>query len=469
MLATRPSQRQLAMRACLGFVVVLAAFAPAPPSADALGVALTMPDTAIVGQAAGTAHLTLTNDTQSVPVSICEPGACSGPSEGLVFIPSCASPSVAPACAAPDPGVFSFGARASVVPGACGANSVITHFAILAPDPASGRLLLVPQGGFETQLILGAMGTPQATCDITLTFGVVRLPAVDALAGRDGSQTLSSASAQGTHQGKVGVEQESAVAGHVTTVLAQGSEAPPPPPVVVTPPPPAATAPANLDHFKCYEARQSNLRRRTVSVRDQFGRRRARVVRTRELCNPVSENGGRVRRPRAHLVCYETRDRGTHFVRRQVLVTNQFGRRKLTVTRPTRLCVPSLARRTAGALPSTPNPARLVDHFRCYDVTAQPASRTVTLRDQLRTSVTHVLRVVRLCNPVRNNNEPVRRPGSHLVCYSIRDERAFNPLAVRVRNQFGRAALRVRRPVTLCVASFKRLVAADAAAAAGPA
>jgi hypothetical protein len=461
MLALHPSGRQRATRGCLALVVVLAAFALAPSAADALSVALTMPDTVAVGQTGQTARLTLTNNTQSVAVSICDSGECSGPSEGIVFNPSCGSASLPPACASPDLGVFTFATRASVVPGTCGASPEITHFAILAPNPASGKLLLVPQGGFETQLSLGAIGTPQATCDITLTFGVARLPAIDAAAGQDGSQTLSSASAQGTHQGKGGPEQEDAVAGHVTTVLTPGSQPPPQPPAVA--PPPALTAPANLDHFKCYEALQSGFRRRSVGLRDQFGQRRSRVLRTRELCNPVSMNEGRVLQPRAHLVCYETRDHNTHFVRRQVLVTNQLGRRRLTVTRPSRLCVPSLKRRT-GALPSTPDPARLVDHFRCYDVTAQPAAQTVTLRDQFRTSVTAVLRVVRLCNPVRKNNGPVRRPRSHLVCYSIRDSRAFRPLGVRVRNPFGRASLRVRRPVTLCEPSFAQVIATTAPA-----
>ena len=50
--------------------------------------------------------------------------------------------------------------------------------------------------------------------------------------------------------------------------------------------------PTDLDHFKCYEALQSNFRQRTVGTRDQFGQRRARVLRTRQLCNPVSKNGG---------------------------------------------------------------------------------------------------------------------------------------------------------------------------------
>jgi hypothetical protein len=226
--------------------------------------------------------------------------------------------------------------------------------------------------------------------------------------------------------------------------------------------------PNDLDHFKCYEALQPNLRQRTVGTRDQFGQRRTRVLRTRQLCNPVSKNGGKILQPRAHLVCYETRDTGNPTVPRTVVVTNQFGQRKLNVLRPNRLCVPSLKRRTAGTVATTPNPTKVLDHFRCYDVQQQPAPQTVKLADQFGTTATKVIRVIRLCNPVRKNNEPVRRAKSHLVCYSIEDAQAFRPLAVRVRNQFGVAALRIRRPETLCLPSFKQVVQTAAASAAPP-
>ena len=155
-------------------------------------------------------------------------------------------------------------------------------------------------------------------------------------------------------------------------------------------------------------------------------------------------------------MCYATRDTDPRFVQRSVLVTNQFGQRRLTMLRPNRLCVPSLKRKTAGPIASTPNPARLLDHFRCHDVRAQPVTRTVNLRDQFRTAKVKLLAVIRLCIPVRKNNELVRRPEAHLVCYTMRDFRGtpgFRPLTVRVRNQFGRAALRVRRPTTLCLPS----------------
>jgi hypothetical protein len=64
---------------------------------------------------------------------------------------------------------------------------------------------------------------------------------------------------------------------------------------------------------------------------------------------------------------------------------------------------------------------------------------------------------VRLCNPVSKSGGKVRRPQAHLVCYSI-SETPFQPLAVTVRNQFGVAGMRVRKPAMLCLPSLKKLV-----------
>src|SRR5205085_1888646 len=130
---------------------------------------------------------------------------------------------------------------------------------------------------------------------------------------------------------------------------------------------------------------------------------------------------GKVINPRAHLVCYETPDAGTvPFQPREVRVANQFGIRQLSVVRPVTLCVPSLKRKGAGAAPTGPNPQLVLDHFRCYDVKPQTVPRTVKLADQFKTTKTRVVQVVRLCNPVRKNDTPVKRPQAHLVCYSIK-------------------------------------------------
>jgi|GEM_PF-1382350 len=442
-------------------IAALVACALAPAAAHGFDVTVEWPTPVTVGQTGLTAHVKLTN-TADTAATVCNASICPL-SNGIIVIPSCGSAGTGDVCPTPDAGVFTVSPIIVIPLRSCG---TATGFGVEVADPAQGSLRLVPTGG---PFVLG----PAATCDIPLTFSVARLPTIDTSPTTTADvQTLQSAGAQAL----VGPNQmlEPDAGSDETTVLPAPVVQPPvvpppvvPPPVVppvVAPPPPPPVAPDGLDHFKCYEALQTNFRQRAVGTRDQFGQRRTRVLRTRQLCNPVSKNGGKVLQPRAHLVCYETRDTGNPFTPRTVVVTNQFGQRKLNVLRPNRLCVPSLKRKTAGPLPSTPNPTRLVDHFRCYDVKAQPATRTVKTTDQFKTAETRVIQVTRLCNPVRKNNEPVRRAKAHLVCYTIRDVQAFNPLAVRVRNQFGRAALRIRRPETLCLPSFKQVVATLAAA-----
>ena len=161
----------------------------------------------------------------------------------------------------------------------------------------------------------------------------------------------------------------------------------------------------------------------------------------------MRKNNGSVLNPRAHLVCYETPSVGTvPFQPRDVRVSNQFGIRQLSVVRPVTLCVPSLKRKGAGAAPTGPNPTLVLDHFRCYDVKPQTAARTVTLVDQFKTTKAKVVRVVRLCNPVAQEQRGRCAVRRRISSATRSARRPFQPLAVTVRNQFGVAALRVRRP-----------------------
>ncbi len=93
--------------------VVVALMAPA--TADALVVTVAMPDTVTVGQTGLTAQVTLTNDTSTtLPARVCNATECKPPSEGIILIGSCASAGAAPACFAPDPGVFTFAPTATI-------------------------------------------------------------------------------------------------------------------------------------------------------------------------------------------------------------------------------------------------------------------------------------------------------------------------------------------------------------------
>ena len=234
---------------------------------------------------------------------------------------------------------------------------------------------------------------------------------------------------------------------------------PPPPPVTPPPAPPAAppfVAPP-IDTFKCYGAGETGFVRRSVRVRDQFAirGRTTRLRQTTLVCNPAARTRATIREPRAHLVCYQSRDVAP-FTPRRVSVTNQFGTRALRVVKPVSLCVPSLKRRGGRAPGTSPDPQRRLDHFRCYAVDPKQTARTVTLVDQFVTTRTNTVSVVRVCNPVSKNGSAVRKPAAHLVCYSIRDVVASKVLAVTVRNQFGVARLRVGKARSLCVPSLKR-------------
>ncbi len=204
---------------------------------------------------------------------------------------------------------------------------------------------------------------------------------------------------------------------------------PPPPPPPVPPPPPPAQPPLppppppfvapDVDHIKCYAATQPGFEPRTVLLSDQFMTRRARLRKVTDVCNPASKNGSRVKRPRADLVCYASRDR-TPSATRRALVSDQFGTRTVVVHRADRLCVPS--RTSVGTAPlASGDPARAIDHFRCYRATGLRTVRTVQLSDRFGTTRTRIVSLARLCNPVRKNAEGVRRPDAHLTCYAIRD------------------------------------------------
>jgi FtsP/CotA-like multicopper oxidase with cupredoxin domain len=106
---------------------------------------------------------------------------------------------------------------------------------------------------------------------------------------------------------------------------------------------PAGTIPAaRLDHFRCYDVTPRTVTK-TVRLRDQFATKTVRISRVVTLCNPVRKvKGGavsKVRRPRAHLVCYEIRDTTG---RRRVTVRNQFETARLRTQRSVTLCLPSL-------------------------------------------------------------------------------------------------------------------------------
>lgn len=72
------------------------------------------------------------------------------------------------------------------------------------------------------------------------------------------------------------------------------------------------SVPAGVDDFECYAVQQQRIATRSVTLRDQFAIKRARVFEVRQLCNParatVAQASTAVRHPQAHLVCRRTVD-----------------------------------------------------------------------------------------------------------------------------------------------------------------
>ena len=203
-----------------------------------------------------------------------------------------------------------------------------------------------------------------------------------------------------------------------------------------------------LEHFACYQVTARSVRSRRVRLRDQFGRATQRIGRHRELCNPARKNAERWTNRKAHLQCYDLRRRTKS---RLVAVRNQFGSQRLRTNRTRTLCVPS-----RKYVRKVPRAVRLTDHFQCYDLRRAPfKARRARLRDQFGTARVTVVRPIRLCNPVRKNNEASAHPVRHLVCYSLRSPNVRRR-NVHVRNQFGRKQrVKVIRRTQLCVPSLK--------------
>lgn len=131
------------------------------------------------------------------------------------------------------------------------------------------------------------------------------------------------------------------------------------------------------------------------------------------------------------------------------------------------VCLVALALLIAFLAPATveaqtePGPFDpLTNHYKCYDIFESTPFEPleVRLRDQFGLTRDKVLRPRLLCNPVSKNNEPIPHPEFHLVCYEILESADTPVFKVRVRNQFGEQTLKVQRPELLCLPSSKEEV-----------
>jgi hypothetical protein len=224
-----------------------------------------------------------------------------------------------------------------------------------------------------------------------------------------------------------------------------------------------------LDHFKCYKTKQLGTRfdPRQVVLTDQFNTQRVNVVRPENFCNPVDKDGEGISDPTAHLTCYKIRDvRGDEFpkfTKRRVEVSDQFGTHTLLLKKIRRLCLPS-SKSPAGEVPGPP-PTGL-DHFKCYK-TKQLGTRfdprQVVLTDQFNTERVNVVRPEAFCTPVDKDGSGINDPTAHLACYKIRDVRGdefpkFRKRPVEVGDQFGTHSLLLKKTRTLCLPSSKTVL-----------
>jgi hypothetical protein len=224
-----------------------------------------------------------------------------------------------------------------------------------------------------------------------------------------------------------------------------------------------------LDHFKCYKTKQPGTKfdPRQVVLADQFNTQRVNVVRPETFCNPVDKDGSGINNPAGHLTCYKIRDvRGDEFPKfrkQRVEVSDQFGTHTLLLKKIRTLCLPS-SKSPAGEVPGPP-PTGL-DHFKCYK-TKQLGTRfdprQVVLTDQFNKERVNVVRPEALCTPVDKDGSGINDPTTHLACYKIRDVRGdefpkFRKRPVEVGDQFGTHSLLLKKTRSLCLPSSKTVL-----------
>lgn len=192
-----------------------------------------------------------------------------------------------------------------------------------------------------------------------------------------------------------------------------------------------------LEHFTCYTVPSQEPAfeppRRGIELVDQLRNERTDIIGPRRLCNPARKNTEPLENEIAHLRCYAIAD--PDFAVRNALVHNQFGPYTLQVRSPHRLCVQA----TKQELGAPPPPAEFfaTEHFQCYGVKtlSRPPTQAAVMRDQFGRRRVKISRPLRLCSPVRIvKDRPVQHHAGHLLCYAVTGSAAQQ--TVRVRDAF---------------------------------
>jgi hypothetical protein len=217
-------------------------------------------------------------------------------------------------------------------------------------------------------------------------------------------------------------------------------------------------ATARLEHFACYTAPTGRkFKQRSVTVTDQFGSRTAKVLRGTAVCNPARKaKEPAVVNKRDHLRCYQV-DRGP-ILGTTVFLRNQFGPFQADVREPNTLCLPSTKQIVRGKKPPKPPKKQVfkLDHFQCYSIKPRGdfKARAVGVTDQFGKRKVTIGKPFRLCAPVSKNRSKVRNPVQHLVCYRARPAKKVSK-NLSIHNQFGGELTKTRRVDQLCVPTLK--------------
>jgi hypothetical protein len=203
------------------------------------GVAVTAtpdpPSALAVGQTGVPSTLTVVNGSNGVQAGM------SLTLEEITFVPSCGTQAITgsdcPSGAA-DPGVL--GLSATVV-GQSGTACAGLTFTPSLVDAAGGKYRLTP----SAPVVLGPVGSPDATCVIDFTVDVLKAPSKDADPGAAGLQTdqiaaVRGVAADGNRGGSFGSNEVAIDPGSSPVSPPAGAPAPPPSdPPAATPAPPA--------------------------------------------------------------------------------------------------------------------------------------------------------------------------------------------------------------------------------------
>ncbi len=208
-----------------------------------------------------------------------------------------------------------------------------------------------------------------------------------------------------------------------------------------------------LGHFQCYEIHRPSFDRAGVSLADALGPGTVTIKRAKRICAPADKNGEDPTAPLApeHFTYYTLKQTSPFVKVKGVVVDNQFGPQRVTLTKPDRMLVP-----TAKSVAGPPAPlVRAIDHYKCYKVSGAKLKRAgIAVTDQFGSIVVDVKTPLHLCLPaIKDDEGPLVDPASALMCYKVNGlPPPVRPLLYTL-NQFGPDVCDFFGPRDFCVPS----------------